>query len=167
MISLRYKCDIVDLHWGLRHLADDRVQIIIRTTEEQRNKIKDMARERNVSMNQFILDVVLDSTTDSDDSKSDSYYDSNDSRLIEVLEKQLLKKDEQIEKIQTLLDQQQQLTLQSNRQIEQLQLAFTQQNNEPPETKTDEKNPSDRDQEQTGYPESNQKKGIFSRLFNR
>jgi len=148
-------------------LADDRVQIIIRTTGEQRDKIKDMAQERNVSMNQFIIDTVLDSATDSDDSKHDSHSDSKDSRLIEVLEKQLLKKDEQIEKIQTLLDQQQQLTLQSNRQIEQLQLAFTQENTESSEAKTDKPTSTDLDKEQAGVSGQSWKKDFFNRLFNR
>lgn len=54
-------------------------------------------------------------------------------------EKQLTKKDEQIDKLQKALDQQQQLTLQTNQQIERLQL------NEP------------------AYPEK--KKGWFSRWF--
>ena len=103
------------------------MQIIIRTTDDEREQIKIMAQEKNVSMNQFIIDAIFDSKEDStSDSKEDSTSDSKDSKsdikMIEILEGQLAKKDEQIEKMQKLLDQQQQLTLQTNQQIQHLQL---------------------------------------------
>ena len=51
------------------------MQIIIRTTYDERDQIKKMAQEKNVSMNQFIIDTIFDieddSTSDSNDSKSD------------------------------------------------------------------------------------------------
>lgn len=120
-----------------------------------------------------------DKKTDKSDKDIDKQTDKILSGVLsvetmDILQKELAEKNEQIDKLQellkeqqNLLSQQQQLTLQSNRQIEQLQLTFTQENNEPAETKTDEQNPSDRDQKQTEHPESKQKKGIFSRLFNR
>lgn len=55
----------------------------------------------------------------------DKGYKDNDkevaSKLTTQLSQQLAVKDEQIEKLQQLLDQQQQLTLQSNKQVEKLQ----------------------------------------------
>ena len=124
-------------------MTDDRVQIIIRTTDDEREQIKIMAQERNVSMNQFIIDAIFDSKEDStSDSKSDI-------KMIEILEGQLAKKDEQIDKVQTLLDQQQQLTLQTNQQIQHLQLE---------ETKETEK-------KLEAFEEKEAKKGFLSRWF--
>ena len=120
------------------------MQIIIRTTDDEREQIKIMAQEKNVSMNQFIIDAIFDSKEDStSDSKSDI-------KMIEILEGQLAKKDEQIDKMQTLLDQQQQLTLQTNQQIQHLQLE---------ETKETEKRLE-------AFEEKEANKGFFSRWFN-
>ena len=125
----------------VRCLTENRVQIIIRTTDDEREQIKIMAQEKNVSMNQFIIDAIFDdSTSDSSDIKTDI-------KMIEILEKQLVKKDEQIEKMQTLLDQQQQLTLQTNQQIQHLQLE---------ETKETEK-------KLEAFEEKEAQKGFFSR----
>ena len=127
----------------VRCLTENRVQIIIRTTDDEREQIKIMAQEKNVSMNQFIIDAIFDdSTSDSSDIKTDI-------KMIEILEKQLVKKDEQIEKMQTLLDQQQQLTLQTNQQIQHLQLE---------ETKETEK-------KLEAFEEKEAQKGFFSRWF--
>ena len=124
-------------------LTGNRVQIIIRTTDTERDQVKKSAQEKDVSMNQFILDAIFDSTSDSCNSKSDS-------KMIEILEGQLAKKDEQIEQMQKLLDQQQQLTLQTNQQIQHLQLE---------ETKETEK-------KLEAFEEKEAKKGFFSRWFN-
>lgn len=118
------------------------MQIIIRTTDTERDQVKKMAQEKDVSMNQFILDAIFDS-------KDDSTSDSSDSRMIEILEGQLAKKDEQIEQMQKLLDQQQQLTLQTNQQIQYLQLE---------ENKETEKKAE-------AFEEKEAKKGFFSRWF--
>ena len=128
-------------------MTDDRVQIIIRTTDDEREQIKIMAQKKNVSMNQFIIDAVFDSK---DDSTSDSSDSKSDIKMIEILEGQLAKKDEQIEQMQKLLDQQQQLTLQTNQQIQHLQLE---------ETKEIEK-------KLEAFEEKEAKKGFFSRWFN-
>ena len=120
----------------VRCLTENRVQIVVRTTDKERDQVKKMAQEKDVSMNQFILDAIFDSS-DSSDSKSDI-------KMIEILEGQLAKKDEQIEQMQKLLDQQQQLTLQTNQQIQHLQL--------------EEKKAED-------FQEKENKKGFFSRWF--
>lgn len=122
------------------------MQIIIRTTDTERDQVKKMAQEKDVSMNQFILDAIFDSK---DDSTSDSSDSISDSRMIEILEGQLAKKDEQIEQMQKLLDQQQQLTLQTNQQIQYLQLE---------ENKETEKKAE-------AFEEKEAKKGFFSRWF--
>lgn len=74
------------------------------------------------------------------------YYKNNDSGVVSKLSaglsQQLAVKDEQIEKLQQLLDQQQQLTLQANKQIEKLQeqilLLAPENKDEPEETIGDE-----------------------------
>lgn len=123
-----------------------------------------MAQKKESSMNQFILDAIFASKDDSTNASSAS---TNDNKMIELLEGQLDKKDEQLKKMQTLLDQQQQLTLQSNRQIEQLQLAFSQESDESTETKADKPPSSVPDKKQSEHAEPKQKKGFFSRLFDR
>lgn len=91
----------------VRCLTENRVQIIIRVTDEEREQIKKMAQGKNASMNQFIVDAIFDSKKDS---TSDSNDSKSDIKIIEILEGQLAKKDEQIEQMQKLLDQQQRFT---------------------------------------------------------
>lgn len=72
----------------------------------------------------------------------------------------------QLDQFQILLDQQQQLTLQSNQQIQQLQLSVTKQT----EDNTSQKYsyvPNAASEEQTERETPEIKKGIFSRLFNK
>ena len=72
----------------------------------------------------------------------------------------------QLDQFQLLLDQQQQLTLQSNQQIQQLQLAITSQSEE----NTSKKNnvvSSSATEEQTEKELPQVKKGFFSRLFHK
>lgn len=113
----------------------------------------------------------------SDDTQSctenDTHLKEKEEKIV-LLERELAYSKEKLttaekekEQLLQLLDQQQQLTLQSNRQIEQLQLAFTHENKEPSETKVDESPSTNPDKEQTEESESKQKKGFFSRLFNR
>ena len=123
-------------------MTENRVQIIIRVTDDEREQIKKMAQEKNVSMNQFIVDAIFDSASDSSDIKTDI-------KMIEILEEQLVKKDEQIEKMQTLLDQQQQLTLQTNQQIQHLQLEKT----------------KETEKKLEAFEEKEAKKGFLSRWF--
>ncbi len=72
----------------------------------------------------------------------------------------------QLDQFQILLDQQQQLTLQSNQQIQQLQLSVTKQS----EDNTSQKDsyvPNAASEEQTERETPEIKKGFFSRLFNK
>lgn len=134
-------------------MKDDRVQIVVRTTIEERETIKEKAAKKELSMNQFILDSIFDSTNDSTASTLDS-------TIISVLETQLESKDKQIDKLQTLVDQQQQLTLQSNQQIHQLQLEAVKQ-------KEEQANPEPVQAEKTEPDLPPAKKGWFNRLFNK
>lgn len=109
-------------------MTEEFVQLNVRVTKEQRKLLRKMAEEKDISMNQYIVDSTFNKTNG-----------TNDVPLNEVLKERLKKQDEQIERLQKALDQQQQLTLQSNQQIERLQL------NEP------------------ANPEKN--KGLFSRWF--
>ena len=72
----------------------------------------------------------------------------------------------QLDQFQILLDQQQQLTLQSNQQIQQLQLSVTKQS----EDNTSQKDsyvPNAASEEQTERETPEINKGFFSRLFNK
>ncbi|MFW7374439.1 HTH domain-containing protein [Vagococcus fluvialis] len=144
------------------------------------------------------VDSKLDSQIDTNkvdvDTKLDSHVDSkNDSELVKFQKEFIQDKNEQIEslkeqikKLHTLLDQQQQLTLQSNKQIDKLQLQLESTSGEnTEETKTEE---SLQDQEQQtdlirqeleqknieneqlkkkiDELQQNPKKGFWQRLFN-
>lgn len=113
-------------------MPEEFVQLNVRVTKEQRKQLRKIAEEKEISMNQYIVDSTFNKTNGTNDVPDDV-------PLNEVLKERLKKQDEQIEKLQKALDQQQQLTLQTNQQIERLQL------NEP------------------AKPEK--KKGLFSRWF--
>ena len=83
-------------------MSESKVQIVIRSTEDERESIKLMASKENKSMNQYILDKLL--------SVDDGTNADND-MTIKVLSKQIAVKDEQMTNMQKLLDQQQQITL--------------------------------------------------------
>lgn len=76
------------------------VQIIIRTTEEEKNKITQKAKEIGVSVNEFIKKSVL-----YNDDISDSKENQNDinSDIIEILREQLNAKDMQINNLQQII----------------------------------------------------------------
>ena len=83
-------------------MSESKVQIVIRSTEDERESIKLMASKENKSMNQYILDKLL--------SVDDGTNADND-MTIKVLSKQIAVKDEQMTNMQKLLDQQQRITL--------------------------------------------------------
>lgn len=141
-------------------LSDNRVQIIVRATKEEKEKLKEIAKSKKKSMNQLILDSVINIDNDSTDDSAENIKDSSvDSTIINVFKDQLESKDKQIDKLQNLLDQQQQLSLQTNKHIEKLQFQLS---NETTEHSTN--NPLINDNfENTS--EDFQKKGFLSRFF--
>ena len=141
-------------------LSDNRVQIIVRATKEEKEKLKEIAKSKKKSMNQLILDSVINIDNDSTDDSAENIKDSSvDSTIINVFKDQLESKDKQIDKLQNLLDQQQQLSLQTNKHIEQLQFQLS---NETTEHSSN--NPLINDNfENTS--EGFQKKGFLSRFF--
>lgn len=97
-------------------MTEEFVQLNVRVTKEQRNLLRKMAEEKEISMNQYIVDSTFNKTNGTNDVPDNV-------PLNEVLKERLKKQDEQIERLQKALDQQQQLTLQTNQQIERLQLS--------------------------------------------
>lgn len=103
------------------------VQIQLRLTEVQREKIKELAQENGKSVNQFILDCLLpDTNQENDNDKRDDPTKGNE--WVMYFTDQLKIKDEQIkalnnrlEESHRLVDQQQQLQLvhQKNLNIDQ------------------------------------------------
>lgn len=87
-------------------MADNKVQMVIRLEEAEREAIKKLASEENKSMNQYVIDKVL-SNKDSINNENDTVGDMT----IEILSNQIATKDEQLNRMQNLLDQQQRITL--------------------------------------------------------
>ena len=82
------------------------------------------------------------------------------------LYEQLDQKDKQLHQFQTLLDQQQRLTLQTNKQLEQLQIESTKNKEDNSNLKDSYvSNAATEDKTETGPPQA--KKWFFSRLFNK
>lgn len=76
------------------------VQIIIRTTSEEKEEITKKAKEKGVSVNEFIKSTIL--SNDKEDIKSDSNNDINNA-IIEILREQLSAKDMQIANLQQII----------------------------------------------------------------
>ena len=76
------------------------VQIIIRTTQEEKNIITQKAKDKGISVNEFIKRIILE-----DDIKADSTDNINDitSDIIEILKEQLKTKDMQIANLQQII----------------------------------------------------------------
>ena len=141
-------------------LSDNRVQIIVRATKEEKEKLKELAKSKKKSMNQLILDSMINIDNDSTDDSSNNIKDSSvDSTIINVFKDQLESKDKQIDKLQNLLDQQQQLSLQTNKHIEQLQFQLS---NETTEHSTNNSLINDNFENTS---EDFEKKGFLSRFF--
>lgn len=84
------------------------VQIIIRTTQEEKNIITQKAKDKGISVNEFIKRIILedDIKADSTDNINDSNNDSNNditSDIIELLKEQLKTKDMQIANLQQII----------------------------------------------------------------
>jgi hypothetical protein len=84
------------------------VQIIIRTTQEEKNIITQKAKYKGISVNEFIKRIILedDIKADSTDNINDSNNDSNNditSDIIELLKEQLKTKDIQIANLQQII----------------------------------------------------------------
>lgn len=107
-------------------MSEKRVQIIVRATQKEKDKIKQKAKDNDISMNQLIISSVINTGDSADDITGDSNDINNDSKpngsVIEILKAQLDNKDKQIDKLHTLLDQQQQLSLSDKREKETLKI---------------------------------------------
>lgn len=76
------------------------VQIIIRTTSEEKEEITKKAKEKGVSVNEFIKSTIL--SNDKKDSNNDNKNDINNA-IIEILREQLSAKDMQIANLQQII----------------------------------------------------------------
>lgn len=87
--------------------------------------------------------------------------------IIENYQDQIKKKDQQLSELHNLLNQQQQLTLQSNQQIQQLQLELTKDNEDNSSQKETEHSSFADIKVETEQNKKEAKRGFFSRLFNK
>ncbi|MWV57209.1 plasmid mobilization protein [Streptococcus zhangguiae] len=80
------------------------VQIIIRTTQEEKNIITQKAKNKGISVNEFIKRIVLedDNKEDISDNIKDNKNDIIDD-IIEILKDQLKTKDMQIANLQQII----------------------------------------------------------------
>ena len=129
------------------HVSKQRIQQVI-------DKLPTSKKPKKIG-NKFLLNPliqkeikkrILKKTTTEKQQVGDNYSTTNDNNYFKTLESQLNQKDKQIDKLQSLLDQQQILTLQANKKIEQL------------EYQSEEK-------EEVPQPETLEKKNWFSKLF--
>ena len=76
------------------------VQIIIRTTPEEKEKITNKAKENGISVNEFIKKTMLEKieNQNNSDNKNDNIND-----IIKILHEQLANKDEQIINLQKII----------------------------------------------------------------
>lgn len=76
------------------------VQIIIRTTPEEKEKITNKAKENGISVNEFIKKTILEKieNQNNSDNKNDNMND-----IIKILHEQLANKDEQIINLQKII----------------------------------------------------------------
>ncbi len=99
-------------------MTDDYVQVNVRMTRTQRKELKNKAEKEETSMNQYIIDRTFDRI---DDRTNDRINEADDRTIIELLQQQLEIKDKRLDKFETLLLNQQQLTSQSNQKIKELE----------------------------------------------
>lgn len=99
-------------------MTDDYVQVNVRMTRTQRKELKKKAEKEETSMNQYIIDRTFDRI---DDRTNDRINETDDRTIIELLQQQLEIKDKRLDKFETLLLNQQQLTSQSNQKIKELE----------------------------------------------
>ena len=76
------------------------VQIIIRTTQEEKAIITQMAKDKGISVNEFIKKIILEE--DINDNINDNKNDITDD-IIEILKDQLKTKDMQIANLQQII----------------------------------------------------------------
>lgn len=76
------------------------VQIIIRTTQEEKAIITQKAKEKGISVNEFIKRIILED--DINDNINDNKNDITDD-IIEILKDQLKTKDMQIANLQQII----------------------------------------------------------------
>ena len=93
-------------------------QILIRIDEQYHGEIKSIAEQESVSMNKYIVDLIISNLN----SKDDSEKVSDDSEIIEIFKAQIEEKDDQIKQLHGLLNQQQQLSLVAQKEKEKLLL---------------------------------------------
>ena len=94
-------------------------------SEPQHNKLKEIAKEKEVSLVQIVREACEHCTNNGAGSHQFGAHTETDSKYFSNLEKQLQTKDQQIERLQSALDQSQQFqALTENRyQAEHQQLA--------------------------------------------
>ncbi|WP_434109443.1 DUF536 domain-containing protein [Enterococcus faecalis] len=144
---------------GNRYILSLQNQIDIQFFLGLKTDISDIETD-NSDKESNISDINSNKTnkTDIETNKTDIETNNLDkNKYIDFLSSQLESKDEQIEKLQKLLDQQQILTLQANKKIEQL------------ETELEKEDEPDRSKEEKAeeLKKTNEKKGFWQKFFSK
>lgn len=116
-------------------MSKERVQIIIRVMPDEKETIQQLAKENDKSMNQFIVDRVLSEFEEKEEAVQEDGNKKTEGAEPEALDSmstsgpvfallrdQIHAKDKQINKLQVLIDQQQQLSLSDKKENERLRL---------------------------------------------
>lgn len=114
----------------------------------------------NISDNKSDKTNISNGNVDNSDNGTDKLNNSDNNEYLNVVLDQLKIKDNQIEKLQKLLDQQQILTLQANKKIEELELKNDDKENLQTEEKENKQEQKINEEEQR-----QQKNSFFNRLF--
>lgn len=92
---------ITKLYQGDTMSDNKNASILLRLTQEEKNKITSKAKSVNESTNKFLKDLILNNL-DNAETNSDNKNDINND-IIELLKEQLNIKDEQIHNLQTII----------------------------------------------------------------
>lgn len=101
-------------------------QFNIRIAESLYNEIKTEAEKQEISMTEYVVSKLTADSTNIDDSYKERYIEQLNSQLEQQADA-IQNKDEHIQELTRLLDQQQQLTLTTQRDNEQIRLELTEQ----------------------------------------
>lgn len=124
---------------------DETKQFNIRIAESLYDEIKTQADKQEITMTEYVISKLTNDSSDIDNSYNDRYVEQLQNEIERQVEAIRIK-DEHIQELARLIDQQQQLTLHSNQQVEYLQLEIE-------------------SAEKEINKEEKVKKGFFNRLF--
>lgn len=109
---------------------DETKQFNIRIAESLYNEIKTEADEQDITMTEYVIGKLTDDSESIDDSYKKRYIEQLNSQLDQQADA-IQNKDKHIQELTRLVDQQQQLTLATQKDNKQLQIELDEQEEKP------------------------------------